>query len=146
MVLALLAMGLGCSEESREPPPTTTMALTPRSEQWSSTTRLLVVEACIDEIEDLAGPVDEIGVVAKLRYHALVRTMGLQGITTRELCRCAQNLLERQFNWSAFDLLGMDVTQDPAAKAIEAAAFMDATPYPAGESILEIGCREEMLD
>ena len=149
MVLALLAMGLGCSEESREPPPTTTvapttttMALTPRSEQWSSTSRALVVEACIDRIEDLA---DSGG--GNLRFLAL-RTMGLQGITTRELCRCAQNELERRYTWSFMDLLwtGGTGTQAPATKARGAVALMDATDYATGESILEIGCREEMLD
>ena len=139
--MALVLVVSACGGGSDSAPSRTTEATTTTQEQWSSTSRALVVEACIDEIEDLA---DSGG--GKLRYLALVRTMGLQGITTRELCRCAQNELERQWTWSAMDLLGTDGTQDPAAKAIGAVSFMYATPYPAGESILEIGCREEMLD
>jgi hypothetical protein len=101
------------------------------------------VEACIDEIEDLAD--SEVG--SRLRYLALVRTMGLQGITTRELCRCAQNELERQFTWGDMDHDWTGWGTPPrSARVISAVGFMDMTPYPAGESILEIGCREEMLD
>ena len=154
VVLALLAMGLGCSEEPREPPPTTTMApttttmapttttmapttttmaLTLRSKQWSSASRALVVEACIDYIEDGADPV-------------LVRIMALQGITTRELCRCAQNLFERQFTWGDTDIFWSGGIPDPSQKAMGAVGFMSASPWPAGKSILETGCREEMLD
>ncbi|HIM85470.1 MAG TPA: hypothetical protein EYM59_06905 [Acidimicrobiia bacterium] len=123
LVLALLAMGLGCSEEPPKQPP----------EQWSAAVRGLVVEACIDYIEDGADPV-------------LGRIMGLQGITTRDLCRCAQNLLERQFTWGDTDIFWSGGIPDPFQKAMGAVGFMSASPWPAGESILETGCREEMLD
>jgi len=134
LVLALLTMGLGCSEEPPKQPP----------EQWSAAVRGLVVEACIDDVEDSADS----GVVRRLRYLGLVRRMAAQGITTRDLCRCAQNELERRYTWSFMDLLwtGGTGTQAPATKARGAVALMDATDYATGESILEIGCREEMLD
>ena len=130
MVLALLAMGLGCSEE----PP----------EQWSSAFRVLVVEACIDDHEDGA----DAGLVRRMRHAGLVRRMAAEGITIRDLCRCAQNELERRYTWSDLDLFwtGGTGTQAPATKARGAVAFMDATDYATSESILEIGCREEMLD
>jgi hypothetical protein len=100
------------------------------------------VEACIDRIEDLA---DSGG--GNLRFLAL-RTMGLQGITTRELCRCAQNELERQWTWGDMDLLWSwhGEPPDDAVRVKGGVDLMDATPWPAGKSIVEIGCREEMLD
>ncbi len=111
------------------------MALTLRSKQWSSASRALVVEACIDYIEDGADPV-------------LVRIMALQGITTRELCRCAQNELERQWSWGDMDLFWSwhGEPPDDAVRVKGGVDLMDLTPWPAGKSIVEIGCREEMLD
>ena len=132
MVLALLAMGLGCSEEPPKQPP----------EQWSAAVRGLVVEACIDDVEDSADS----GVVRRLRYLGLVRRMAAQGITTRDLCRCAQNLLERQFTWGDTDIFWTGGIPDPFQKAMGAVGFMSASPWPAGDSILETGCREEMMD
>ena len=80
MVLALLAMGLGCSEE----PP----------EQWADRQRVPVVEDCVE--------------LFKGADSGLIRQMTENDITPRELCRCALYKLERQYTESEALLLGYD--------------------------------------
>ena len=89
LVLALLAMGLGCSEEPPEP--------------WPSALRVVFVEGCIDVVED-SDP-------------GLVRRMAAKGITPRDLCRCVLYELERQYTESDMVLLGPDEAQDAGDKA-----------------------------
>ena len=106
MVLALLVMGLGCSEEPREPPPTTTaapttttaaptttMAPTPRAEQWSHQARQPFVDGCVD------------GTVA-------TAAMAERGVTTRDVCRCLLYELERQHTESDYRILSEEERAD----------------------------------
>jgi hypothetical protein len=78
MVLALLAMGLGCSEESPE--------------QWADRHRVDVVKNCISSFKD-ADP-------------GLLRQMTVNDVTPRELCRCVLYKFERQYTESEALLLG----------------------------------------
>jgi len=76
MVLALLAMGLGCSEE----PP----------EQWSHPARDGIVDGCVSGMDD---PVN-------------VEMLEEAGCTVRELCRNMLKKMEALYTESDFRLLG----------------------------------------
>ena len=82
MVLALLAMGLGCSEE----PP----------EQWSHPVRQTLVDDCIEE--------GELGLASRPAFQD---KMAEKGLTTRDVCRCSLYEMERQYTESDFLLLSM---------------------------------------
>ena len=84
MVLALLAMGLGCSEEPPEP--------------WSTAVRVAFVDTCIEVHED-APP-------------WLVLKMAVNDITPRDLCRCTLYKMERQYTEGDAALLGGDEKSD----------------------------------
>ncbi len=83
MVLALLAMGLGCSEE----PP----------EQWSHPAREEFVRGCVSSIED--DP-------------AAVQTLEDGGYTSREVCRNMLKRLEALYTESDFLLLSPDEAEE----------------------------------
>ena len=106
MVLALLAMGLGCSEEPQEPPPTTvapttttvaptttTVAPTPRSEQWSHFARQPFVDGCVRGFDASAA-------------------MAERDVTPRDVCRCLLYELERQLTESDYRLLSEEERAD----------------------------------
>ena len=84
MVLALLAMGLGCSEEPPEP--------------WSTAVRVAFVDTCIEVHED-APP-------------WLWLRMGVYEVTSRDLCRCTLYKMERQYTEGDAALLGGDEKSD----------------------------------
>jgi hypothetical protein len=120
MVLALLAMGLGCSEEPREPPPTTTvapttttmaptpttMAPTPttmlsgpgRSEQWTHLYRQGFVDGCVKGID-------------------VSWAMAERDVAPRDVCRCGLYELERQFSESDYRLLSEEERADAIGQA-----------------------------
>ena len=90
MVLALLAMGLGCSEE----PP----------EQWSTAVRVVFVDACIEVHED-APP-------------WLWLRMGVYEVTSRDLCRCTLYKMESQYTEGDAALLAGDEKSDAGKEAM----------------------------
>ena len=87
MVLALLAMGLGCSEE----PP----------EQWSHSVREIIVDSCMEEI------------LGALTSRELA-FMDEKGVTPRDACRCSLYEMERQHTESDFLLLSGEEKADIA--------------------------------
>ena len=90
MVLALLAMGLGCSEEPPEP--------------WSHPMRQVMVDACMDTVDaELTS-----------REQAF---MAEKGVTTRDACRCSLYEMERQHTESDFLLLSEEEQAASAEKA-----------------------------
>ena len=90
MVLALLAVGLGCSEE----PP----------EQWSHPMRQVMVDSCMEEIFDALSSGD-------------LAFMDEKGVTPRDACRCALYEIERQHTQSDFLLLSQEEQTAVAEKA-----------------------------
>ena len=113
MVLALLVMGLGCSEEPREPttttaapttttaaPTTTTMARTPLADQWSHQARQPFVDGCVDSVVPTAA-------------------MAERGVTSRDACRCMLYELEAEYTESDFLLL----SDDEKAEVVERIAY-----------------------
>ena len=89
MVLALLAMGLGCSEE----PP----------EQWSHPMRQVMVDSCLDPLDELSS--------GDLAF------MEEKGVTPRDACRCALYEIERQHTQSDYLLLSHQEKVAVAEKA-----------------------------
>ena len=92
MVLALLAMGLGCSEE----PP----------EQWSHPVRQVIVDACLEE-----------GELALASNPAFRDKMAEEGVTPRDVCRCSLYEMERQHTESDFLLLSTAEATDVGERA-----------------------------
>ena len=92
MVLALLAMGLGCSEEPPEP--------------WSHSMREVMVDSCMEAILGSLGD-------AELAF------MEEKGVTPRDACRCSLYEMERQHTQSDFLLLSQ---QEQAASSEKAGA------------------------
>ena len=90
MVLALLAMGLGCSDE----PP----------EQWSHPMREVTVDTCIEGILD---ELDSSGLAF----------MDEKGVTPRDACRCSLYEMERQHTQSDFLLLSQQEQTASSEKA-----------------------------
>ncbi len=98
MVLALLAMGLGCSEEPREPTTTTTtMARTSLADQWSHQARQPFVDGCVDSMVPTAA-------------------MAERGVTSRDACRCMLYELEAEYTESDFQLLSDEERADAFAR------------------------------
>ena len=90
MVLALLAMGLGCSEEPPEP--------------WSHGAREIMVDTCMEEILDALSS-------SELAF------MDEKGVTPRDACRCSLYEIERQHTQSDFLLLSQQEQVAVAEKA-----------------------------
>ena len=93
MVLALLAMGLGCSEEPPEP--------------WSHSMREVMVDSCMETILGALGPSE------------LAFMEDEKGLTPRDYCRCSLYEMERQHTQSDFLLLS---AQEQAASSEKAGA------------------------
>ena len=89
LVLALLAMGLGCSEEPPEP--------------WSAPVWAATVEACAE--------------VFKGADSGVMREMTENDITSGDLCRCVLYNLESQYTESDLTLLSPDEMADAGTKA-----------------------------
>ena len=89
LVLALLAMGLGCSEEPPEP--------------WSAPVRAATVEACAE--------------VFKGADSGVMREMTENDIMSGDLCRCVLYNLESQYTESDLTLLSPDEMADAGTKA-----------------------------
>ena len=92
MVLALLAMGLGCSEE----PP----------EQWSHSARQVIVDPCVEG-----------GELALASSPAFRDKMAEEGVTPRDVCRCVLYEMERQHTESDFLLLSEEEVEDASESA-----------------------------
>ena len=89
MVLALLAMGLGCSEE----PP----------EQWSHPMRQAIVDGCVIGMDaNTAG--------------ATIERMAEEGYTMLGLCRAILGQLEAEYTESDFQLLSDEERADAFAR------------------------------
>ena len=94
MVLALLTMGLGCSEEPPEP--------------WPSASRTLFMDECLEDFEE----------------NPLIALMAAaDDITPRDACRCTLYGLERLYTWSDLDRRFSDEEVDASLDEVIAACY-----------------------